>query len=209
MSNICRFYIVRHGQTEWNNARIIQGQLDSPLTEEGIRQAAERSKTFKDIEFADAFASDLFRAHKTAEIIAADHTLAVKTNQLLRERSFGSFDGKHADVFYQELRELLEHRESLSEDKKFAYKLRDDIESDQEVCERMITFLRETAVAYPDKNVLVVAHGGIMRALLFKLGFGTYEELGVDAIDNLGYVVVESDGVDFFVKETQGIKKKC
>lgn len=72
----------------------------------------------------------------------------------------------------------------------------------------MITFLRETAVAYLGENILVVSHSGIMRASLIKLGFGTASELNFSCISNAGYAVIESDGVDFFVRETDGIHKR-
>lgn len=203
----CRFYIVRHGQTEWNKRGILQGQMDSPLTEKGLLQAAERSKTFKNIKFASAFSSDLFRCQKTAEIIATEHDLAITTSKLLRERTFGSYEGRKASEWKLELKRLLETYEDLSEEERFVYKAKPDVESDEEIVGRMLTFIRETAVGYPGKNVLVVSHGGILRATLVKLGFGTYQELSHGAIENLGYVVIESDGTDFFIKETQGINK--
>jgi len=207
-NNFCHFYIVRHGETEWNRAGILQGQLDSPLTEAGIRQAITRSGTFKKIQFADAFSSDLFRAQKTAEVIVAERNIAVKTTRLLRERSFGAYDGKEIKIFLEELSDLLEAYEALTEDKQFSHRIRHDIESDDDIASRMLTFIRETAVAYPEKNVLVVAHGGIIRATLVKLGFASSRELPPQSIENLGYAVVDSDGVDFFVKKTQGINKK-
>lgn len=206
--NHCRIYLVRHGQTEANKTGVLQGHLDSPLTEEGIRQAVARSQTFRDIDFADAFASDLFRAEKTAQIILADRELAVQTTQLLRERSFGSFDGVKIESFLTELRELLEYRESLGEEERYQYKLAPDIDSDQEIAERMLVFLRQTAVAYPGKNVLAVAHGGIMRAILIKLGYGTSSQLEPGCVTNLGFVVIDSDGVDFFIRQTKGVIKK-
>ncbi len=208
-SQKCRFYIVRHGETEWNMAHRMQGQQDSPLTEEGIRQAYERGTTFKDLEFADAFSSDLFRAQRTAEVVTADHDLVVKTTQLLRERSFGQYEGRRFEDYQTELRQFLEAREALSETEQWAFKPAPDIESDSEIVERMMQFIRETAVAYPGKNVLVVAHGGIMRATLHHLGF--YDRLQWKhtggAVKNLGYFVLESDGIDFTITETVGIVK--
>jgi len=201
----CHFYLVRHGETLWNTTGKLQGQLDSPLTETGIRQAMERSKTFQEIEFADAFSSDLFRAKRTAEIIVADKKLAIKTNQLLRERNFGVYDGKLVSQFLVDLHDQLEYRESLSEEKQYSHKLRADIESDEEIVTRMLTFFRETAVAYPDKNVLVVSHGSIIRSFLVKLGFATNQELSPGSIANLGFAQIDCNGVDFEVKMTEGI----
>ncbi len=205
MNTYCTFYIVRHGETEWNVAGKLQGHHDSPLTEAGIRQAMERSQTFQDLHFADAFSSDIFRAQRTAEIITADHQLVIKTSQLLRERRLGKYEGWEYQQFQDELRETLEKREALSEEEQFAHHLAPEIESDAEIAERMIQFLRETAVAYPGKKVLVVSHGGIIKATLQKIGALGNSHPSAARIQNLGYAVIDSDGVDFFVKELNGI----
>ncbi|HEX7018289.1 MAG TPA: histidine phosphatase family protein [Patescibacteria group bacterium] len=205
MTNPCTFYIVRHGETEGNKQGILQGHNDTPLTEEGIRQAAERSATFKDIKFADAFSSDLFRTQHTAEIVLAERQLAVKTTQLLRERSHGIYDGQKYEVYNQELKELLEAREALSEEERFRHKIRDDIESDEEIMTRFLTFVRQTAVAYPHQNVLVVTHGGMIKTLLIHLGYVKAAQLHHGSISNLSYLVMNSDGVEFEVVRTEGI----
>lgn len=57
-----RLYIVRHGETEWNRIRRIQGQLDVPLNETGLQQAMLVAEALKDIPFVRAFSSDLQRA---------------------------------------------------------------------------------------------------------------------------------------------------
>lgn len=51
MKKVCRFYITRHGQTEWNKKSILQGHKDSDLTEEGIQQARKAAELLKDVEF--------------------------------------------------------------------------------------------------------------------------------------------------------------
>lgn len=207
INNPCHIYLVRHGETEWNKQKILQGALDSPLTEAGIEQAVQRSADLRNITFADVFSSDLFRAQRTAEILQADRKLAVTTTALLRELSFGSYDGKPVTTYRHELREQLEEMEKLSEEQLFNHKLLPDIESSAEAAQRMLTFLRETAVAYPNQNVLAVAHGGLIRVLLIKLGFGSSKELDHSAVGNLGYVVIASDGIEFEIVTTVGITK--
>lgn len=66
----------------------------------------------------------------------------------------------------------------------------------------MFTYLREVAVAYQGKDILVVSHGGVMRILLDHLG----KRVARGATANTAYIKLESDGVEFFVKETEGIK---
>jgi broad specificity phosphatase PhoE len=203
----CTFYITRHGETVWNRQQRMQGHLDSPLTENGIAQAKQTAQKLKEIVFDHAFSSDLLRAKRTAEIIAADHDLVVKTSKLIRESTLGPFEGKKLTFFRKALQKSLDYRESLSSEERMSYSIHPGVETYEETALRMMTFLREVAVAYPRKNVLVVSHAAIIRASLVKLGFATDDELPHGSIDNAGYAVVESDGVDFFVRQTEGVHK--
>jgi broad specificity phosphatase PhoE len=202
---LCTFYITRHGETVWNTQKRMQGHQDSPLTENGISQAKQVGTLLKKVPFAHAFSSDLLRAKRTAEIICADHDLVVKTSQLLREAQLGPFEGKKLSYFQEQLRDAIAHRESLAQEEKMKYKIHQEIESYEESATRMITFLREMALAYAGESVLVVSHAGIIRSTLVKMGFASDEELPHGSIKNTGYAIVESDGLDFFVTETHGI----
>lgn len=195
-------YIVRHGETEWNLKRIIQGQTDSPLTSTGIQQAKKLSKELQKIKFDLVFSSDLMRAKRTAEIITAERKLEIATSRLLRERRFGKLEGKPVQTLraFEELFAKLKHEEIYS------YKSAPDVESDEEIVTRLITFLREAAITHPRKKVLVVTHGGIMRAFLIKLGITDYKN--PMWVGNAGYIKLETDGVDFFVKNIKGIQKR-
>jgi broad specificity phosphatase PhoE len=55
---------------------------------------------------------------------------------------------------------------------------------------------------------LAVSHGGAMRALLMHLGYATFDELRGRSVENTAYIKLDSDGIDFFVKETKGINKQ-
>lgn len=201
--NLTTFYIVRHGQTDWNAKKIIQGQLDIPLNEIGEKQAQKVAEKFKDIKFDLAISSDLMRAKRTAELITLEHKLAIETTNKLRERTFGEFEGKPSTVFFTYIDKLneLEHKERLHN------KPYETFESDNEVTTRTITFLRETAVANPGKTVLVTTHGGVQRMILLHLGHFDYKTIEAYHFDNLSYIKLTSDGVDFFVEELSGIEK--
>ncbi len=198
--NLCTIYLVRHGQTEWNVKGLVQGHTDSALTLEGQKQASGLAKELKHIEFDVIFSSDLLRAKRTAEIVALEHKLAVETTKALRERNYGTLEGKPSE----ELKILNDLREKAD---KSAYKSL-GIESDDEMISRLITFLREIAVAYLGKTVLVISHGGMMRNLLVHLGAGTHADLPAKSVANTAYIKLTSDGVDFFIKETKGINLK-
>lgn len=197
MNNLTTFYVVRHGETEYNTKGIAQGHLDSPLTDKGISEARELGMKFRDINFDLVFSSDLLRAKRTAEIILLEKQLAVQTTELLRERFYGKYEGKpfNAVLTY---RKLLRKLRKENQDQK----PKSEIEDDDSVIARLFTFLRETAIAYKNKIILIVTHGGIMRQLLEHLGVPT---LPYGAVKNLAFVKLESDGVDFFIRETSGI----
>ena len=203
----CTVYIVRHGETELNVKRVIQGQTDSPLTKLGEKQARERGNNLSHINFDAVYSSDLLRAKRTAEIILLEKKLAVSTTKALRERAFGRFEGKTFEEYGHLLQKELEELRLLDEKSQFSHKLHPDIESDEEIVGRFITFLREVSIANTGKTVLVVSHGGIMRAFLIHLGWGTARDIDFGSIHNLAYAKVECDGVEFAVKETEGIEK--
>lgn len=206
MNNFTTFYLVRHGQTEWNVERRIQGHKDSYLTEEGKIQASQVAETLKDVHFDAVYSSDLIRAKDTAEIIVQRKNLAVKTTQALREKSQGRLEGRLSREVREELKELWDIYDRLSDEEKMAYKAVPDAESLDEVMSRFLTFMRETAVAYPGKTVLLVTHGGVMRTLLFKLGAATHDQLPSGSVKNTGCIVVESDGIEFRLKEMSGVE---
>lgn len=197
--NYTIIYVVRHGQTEWNLQDILQGQLDSALTELGLEQARGLVEQFNGIEFAAIFSSDLLRAKRTAETVAVERELELKTSELLRERNWGRYDGVKADKFREECRELIEKFGRLSGDERFKFKYYDDIESFAEIFERVIVFLRETAVAYRGENVLVVSHSDVINSLLQHLGKTPQR------INNMAWIKILSDGEQFVLNETHNI----
>jgi broad specificity phosphatase PhoE len=85
--DIIRVYIVRHGETEENKQKIIQGHLDSPLNSEGERQADLVAHALKDVPFDLCYSSDLQRAAYTAKRILVYHSRAeLQTHEAVRER---------------------------------------------------------------------------------------------------------------------------
>lgn len=205
--NYCRLYLVRHGESEGNVLGIIQGHADFPLTARGKEQSTLLARSLKGVEFAAVYSSDLSRAKDTAATIASQRKLAVKTTELLRERNFGKYENEATVESQRELIELLQVHENVVTEQRFKQKIAGGIESDEEVVSRFILFLREVAVAYANKNILVVSHSGMIRGLLIHLGHFTYADFEHIKIPNASYLVLESDGVEFFVRETMGITK--
>jgi broad specificity phosphatase PhoE len=207
------FYIVRHGQSEGNanfesGKTTIRTDLGTELTELGKQQASLIAKRFKNHHFDAVFSSDLTRARQTAESLALEHNLAVTTTKALRERDKGSINVESEKEIRAQFKELYDEYEKMTDEQKFNFKVVPDMESQGEAVNRFITYLRELAVGYSGKSLLIISHGNIMRSLLVKLGYGTFKEFPGGSIENTGYIVLESDGVDFFIKETHGVHKK-
>lgn len=195
------FYIVRHGEADWNVKGLLQGHSESPLTKKGRDQAKILGNKLKDMNFDLAFSSDLFRAKKTAEIIALEHQLAVETTELLRERNFGKYEGKP----YEAIRTYDELLRNLNKEERHIFS-QDGVENEASFIGRVFTFLRETAITHPGKKILVVSHGGVMRSLLMHLGVAkeTVNHSSV-SIKNAAYIKLLSDGSDFYVNELEGV----
>lgn len=206
-NNFCTIYVVRHGESLANASGIVAGHTDADLTEKGKEQAEARAQEFKDIEFDFVFSSDLIRARKTAEIVKLNRELAVNTKEILRERNFGSLEGSPIDEYIQKTQEAIKKLQHLADNEKMNFKPYEDYESNTEIASRMLTFLRETAVAFAGKTILVASHGSIMRATLMHLGFGNFDELPSSSVENLGYFKLRTNGVEFYIEETKGINK--
>lgn len=204
----CTLYVVRHGESEANVNKTVQGHTDSPLTEKGEEQAKEVAKAFKDIKFDAIYSSDLDRAKRTAEIIKLDRDVEIKTSPKLREKSFGVFEGRSHAEYVETLKVEFEKFENdLTTDEMWEHKAHPSIESDKELLDRFIAYLREIATNFLGGKVLVVAHRYAIRMLLLHLGWGKHEDLKAGALRTGGYAVLESDGSNFIVKEVIGTEK--
>lgn len=201
--NACMLYIVRHGQSVAN----LEGRfgMDTELTETGRKQAKEAAEKFKDIHFDAVFSSPLKRAHETAKIIAQEHNLAVLTREALRERREGAIDGRIYEEIREELKELYALRYSVPYEQWKTVRLAEGYETDEEMMGRFITELREIAIAYPSKTVLIGSHVGLMKTLLIHLGRGTHKTLQGQAFKNTGYIVLKSDGIYFEIDKIVGL----
>lgn len=199
--NYCTLYIVRHAQTEWKMLNIIQGQLDSPLTDFGIKQTKKLAQALKQIDFTAIFSSDLLRAKKTAEILKLGRKLHIQTRQALRERTFGEHDEQMSKIYTKKTKKSLTKYMSLSEEEKWKFKFCKGYESNEDLIQRFMKIIRKIAVCYQGKNVLVITHGGNLRTFLGRIGFADYAKLSPGVVKNLGYIKVVCDGVDFSIKE--------
>src|SRR5690606_12136170 len=91
------FWLIRHGETDWNALRKLQGWRDIALNDAGIRQAQVLAQALQAKSFSHridtVYSSDLIRAYETARIATAHFGLPIQTSAGLRERSFGIMEG--------------------------------------------------------------------------------------------------------------------
>ena len=92
-------FVVRHGQTEWNVMKKMQGSADIELNEKGLSQASDTADMLRDLAFDIIFCSPLKRAKQTAEIINDDRGLNIIFDERLRERNYGEFEGTSKSSF--------------------------------------------------------------------------------------------------------------
>lgn len=200
-NNSCTIYLVRHAESHANILDIFGG--DYKLTPTGKKQALKVGKKLMKIDFSAGFSSDLLRAKQTAELILSKKDLKIDVHKGLRERFFGSIENKKAS----EIRHLFETIGELSEKDFWERKVADGMESYQEAIDRFEKTLQEISKKHLGKNILIVSHGAVMRALLIKLGYGTFKELSPGSLGNTGYIKLKSDGVNFTIEEVYGVNK--
>ena len=149
-------YLTRHGQTNLNKARLMQGLTDEPLNETGLAQARAMREKIGDVHFDAVYASPLNRAVMTGAIIGGVDPSEVVTDPRIIEADFGVYEKKKyylmgpAMTLYWTLPEIFPAPKS--------------VETTASLRERSSSFLRELE----EKNygtVLIACHGGIMRAL--------------------------------------------
>lgn len=145
------FGLVRHGQTDYNLHNLFQGSSDIPLNDTGIQQAHHALDELPAVHWDVVITSPLQRAEQTGRIIAEDHGITFGgTVPALREIDWGAAEGREV----AEMEELYPGR---------SFPGRED---HQHVADRGYAALEQLAATYPRENVLVVAHGTIIRFLL-------------------------------------------
>ena len=156
---------VRHGETDSNKQRVIQGaRLDPSLNTEGISQANELAETLKDVKFDIIISSPLKRALETAEIIKKHFNVPLEIAQHFLERDFGSLTGKN----WEEIGEItgLGKEKVMEIDMAQQYDYRPyGGQSAEEVRKGLIDGIEHLKTKYPDKKLLVVTHGGVIRLM--------------------------------------------
>ena len=173
-----KVYVIRHGQTDWNLAEKPQGKTDIELNETGIEQAQKAKKEMDKYKIDLIYCSPLKRARKTAEIVNEDKKCNIIYEKALEERGFGDFEGKSRE----EIKNMIGNWEKLHD-----YKINSNegnVEPIQDLCNRVWNFLDEIKSKEKEKDILIVTHAGVCRAINAYFN-GAYEGSSI-SIANMG-----------------------
>lgn len=155
-----RLIVVRHGETAWNVDTRIQGHLDIPLNATGLWQARQLGDALAGEAISAIYTSDLLRARRTAQAVADTTGAALVDEPGLRERAFGSFQGRtFAEV---ETEHPEQARRWRQRDPDYAP---DGGESLRVLRERVVDTTHRLAARHPGELVLLVTHGGVLDVL--------------------------------------------
>lgn len=163
-----KIYIIRHGETDWNVTRQLQGATDIPLNEKGVALAQVTAEGLADIPFDCVFTSPLMRAKETAKIIMRERQIPLIEEERIKEISFGIYEGlscskEHYTVPDPDFMNFFRHPEK--------YIPPEGAETIDSLCERTTAFLREIAENkdYENKTILISTHGAATKGLLSSL----------------------------------------
>jgi broad specificity phosphatase PhoE len=164
--------LARHGETDWNRERRVQGSTDIPLNAAGIAQARALAASLASEPLAAVYASDLARARDTASAVATVHGLEIVLDPALREKHFGTWEG----LTDTEIRKRFPDAVAGSWG---------DGETRAQLAARAVAAYERIRARHAEGSVLIVSHGGPLRVLL--------QHVGVDhgPIDNCAVFRVE------------------
>ncbi|MCH5200857.1 MAG: histidine phosphatase family protein [Oscillospiraceae bacterium] len=170
-----RFFVTRHGETDWNVLDKVCGRTEAELTDNGRRQAAELADRLADKNIDVIVSSPMKRAYETSRIIAERCGIAdIETDDRLIEQDYGIYEG-------------VDRRDQgfLGNKRNFAFRYPNG-ESMMQVAYRTYGLLEELRKRYCGRNVLIVCHGGVCRVINTYFRDMTNEEFFNYSLENCG-----------------------
>jgi len=170
-----KLYVIRHGRTKCNDEIKFNGKLDEDINETGIKQAEQARELVEKLDIDLIICSPLLRTRHTCEIINSNNIPVIYDNRI-EERDCGIYTGKKLGEFY-----FTDYWNYYSPKKIKG------LESIKCLFKRVEEFLNEIKEKYKNKNILLVTHGGIVRAIYFYFNElpedGMIQEFGLSNCD--------------------------
>ncbi len=193
-------YIVRHGQTEVNKKKALQGRTNAPLNEEGKSQASALGAYFREqgILFEKVYASPLIRAVETARLIVGEN-VPIETDERLLEMDYGPYEGVDLEQPPEEIIRFFSD---------FVHQpAPEGMEPLDEVVRRLGDFLcKSDFEVSPGKNVLISTHAIAMKGALEYLTPESNGSYWSKYIPNCGVYFFEKSGAEF--REVHSLKRE-
>lgn len=186
---ITMLYIMRHGRTDWNARKKMQGRTDIPLNEEGRQMAIKAGEECKDVHFDICYCSPLIRARETAELVLGDREVPILTDERLVEMSFGEYEGVENSFQIPDcpINTLFFEPEK--------YVSVGGSESFEELFARTGEFLKE--VIYPGlkagQDILIVGHGAMNSSIICQVRNLPIKDFWSAGIDNCKLMTLVQD----------------
>ncbi|AME09030.1 MULTISPECIES: histidine phosphatase family protein [Gemella] len=183
-----RIILARHGETDYNKGKKVQGHSDIPLNKEGIKQGKEAGKKIEGYKIDTAYSSTLGRAFDTARYMLDNSNsennskLKVNKDKRLIEKSYGGYEG----VSFKEYSAGLTAGEFRG------------METDAEAADRVEEFFKEKHKEHQNEIILAVCHGGLIRSFLTEKGI---KKVGRGTIINTSVSILDYDGENFTLIE--------
>ena len=184
-----KILLVRHGETDFNKNKLIQGHSDIVLNETGKEQAINAGQKITNFNIDAVFSSPLKRALETARLMldnsnnSQNERLDLVTDSRLIEKYFGDFEGSTFDEYFK----ALDTGSNL-----------ETIEQEENVYKRAHSFFLDKYEDYNNKTILVVCHGALIRIFLRELGL--YPETR-ELIKNTALNILRFDGNNFILEK--------
>ena len=174
--------LVRHGITDWNKLKKLQGKSDIPLNPEGIMQAKSVAKRLKkEFPITKIYSSNLLRAIKTGEIIGKELGMEIEKHEGLNERDYGEFEGKTWEELGVE----------FTKEKRISFRLKPKKgEHYPDFQNRVVKHFLEIVKKHTGETILLVCHGGVLNALLRHINSIPYEDISHYSFPNTSVTIL-------------------
>ena len=213
ISKEVKIFLMRHGETILNKAGRTQGWCDGILTKEGIEVAVNVGFGLRDIKFKSVYSSDLGRARKTAQIVIkenkASKDLKLQEREGLREVYFGKYEGEIDKMMFNDILNYLNVTSIEEAEKKYEFQRAycdtcaaldetKEAEDYNTAITRVMNELKQICKENSQEggNILVVAHGGIIRLIIDYLD----KSFNIRNIDNSSISMISYRDGEFKVE---------
>lgn len=165
------FFLIRHGETQWNKLDRFQGTSDSPLTELGIKQAQLAGRKLTKIEFKAAYSSYQKRAIDTAKNIIQQREIPLFLHEGLVEIGFGKWEGQWVPNYHAhpDFIDLNNNARNYSTKENGG-------ETFESMFNRSYKAIQDIIQIHQNGNLLVVSHGSLLRQLIYALNGGNWQD---------------------------------